>query len=63
MCKGFHSAVLKQQFDELFQGERTAEQAVPRPEQVKAGLEALVKGLRKRGFADYPQLSRQVLAE
>jgi len=61
--KGFHSAALKQQFDDLFQEVRKAEQAVPRPEQVKAGLEALAKGLRKRGFGDYQQMSRQALAE
>jgi hypothetical protein len=36
--------------------------AQPRAEQVKAGLEALKKALKKRGFSDYQGMSRLALA-
>ena len=61
--KGFHDGKLKQRFDELFSEVRQAELAQPRAEQVKAGLEALKKGLKKRGFSDYQSMSRLALAE
>jgi PAS domain-containing protein len=60
--KGFHDTQLKQSFDELFSEVRQAELAQPRAEQVKAGLEALKKALKKRGFSDYQGMSRLALA-
>lgn len=61
--KGFHNEQLKLRFDELFSEVRKAELDRPRPEQVKAGFEALIKGLKKRGFSDYQEMSRLALIE
>ncbi|OYY73801.1 MAG: hypothetical protein B7Y40_08105 [Gammaproteobacteria bacterium 28-57-27] len=60
--KGFHDAQLKQSFDELFSEVSQVELAQPRAEQVRAGLEALKKALKKRGFSDYQSMSRLALA-
>ncbi len=60
--KGFFDAKLKHDLDELFGEVRQAEVQHARPDQVKAGLEALKKALKKRGFGDYQEMSRLALA-
>ena len=61
--KGLYDTQLKHRFDELFSEVRKVELSCPRSEQVQAGLMALAKGLKKRGFSDYQAMSRLALSE
>jgi len=60
--KGFFDTKLKHELDELYREVRQAEVVHERPDQVKAGLDALKKALKKRGFSDYQEMSKLALA-
>ncbi len=58
---GLHAPKLKKEFDQLYRQVRDEELRVPRPEQVEAGVEALNKRLKKKGYSDYESFARRTL--
>lgn len=59
--QGLHDDNLKQEFEELYQNVRQTELKFPRSEQIEAGLECLMKQLKRRGFSDYQTFARRAL--
>ncbi len=59
--QGLHDEDLKQVFEELYQNVRQTELKYSRPEQIAAGVECMMKQLKRRGFTDYQVFARRAL--
>ncbi|MEW5823963.1 MAG: PAS domain-containing protein [Pseudomonadota bacterium] len=59
--QGLRNEELKTRCDKLYRSVRQVEQKLPRPDQVRAGFDALQKELKKLGYADYQSFAKLAL--